>query len=75
MGVTMEGLANLLAEIESMRPTLIVHPDDEQGVREAIDKLGWDTIAPRIEVTQLARPGQVYMFRGARWPAVNLGEV
>ena len=75
MGVTMEGLANLLAEIEAMRPTLIVHPEDEAGVREAINKLGWDTVAPKIEVTQLAQPGQVYMFRGAKWPPVNLGEV
>jgi hypothetical protein len=72
MGITYEGLATLYAEMEATRPTLVVHPEDEEAVRRAAEKVDF---APKIEVSQLVEPGKVLIFRGMKWPPVSLGDV
>jgi hypothetical protein len=70
--ITPAGYAQLLAELDSLRPTIVVHPEDEVGVREAVDQSDFQA---KIEVTELAEPGQITIFRGLRWPVSDLGGV
>lgn len=70
MMVTPPGYAQLLVELDALIPRVICHPEDEDTVREAV--AATDRSA-RIEVTELAEPGKIMIFRGERWPVSDLG--
>ena len=70
--VTPPGYAQLLAELDSLRPHVVCHPEDEAAVRAAVA----ETNKPaKIEVTELAEPGNITIFRGSRHPVTDLGMV
>lgn len=64
------GYAELLAELDSLIPRVICHPIDEETVRQAVASADRNA---RIEVTELAEPGRIVVFRGTIWPVTNLG--
>lgn len=68
--VTPPGYAQLLVELDALIPRIICHPEDESAVRAAV--AATDRSA-RIEVTELAEPGNITIFRGDRWPVSDLG--
>lgn len=70
--VTPPGYAQLLAELDALIPRVICHPEDEDAVRSAV--AATDRTA-QIEVTELAVPGNIMIFRGGRWPVSDLGMV
>ena len=72
MAVTPMGYAQLLDALDSLIPRVICHPEDAEMVRQAVAASDRNA---RIEVTELAEPGQVLIFKGNRWPATDLGSV
>lgn len=72
MAVTPGGYAQLLTELDSLRPHVVCHPEDEEQVRKAVTE---SNKPAKIEVTELATPGEITIFRGSRWPVTDLGQV
>lgn len=72
MAVTPIGYAQLLVELDALIPRIICHPEDEDAVRQAVAA---SDRAAQVEVTELATPGNIMIFRGERWPVSDLGVV
>lgn len=72
MTVTPTGYAKLLIELDALTPRVICHPEDEEAVRQAVAE---SDRRAQVEVTELAEPGEVTIFRGLRYPVTDLGEV
>lgn len=72
MAVTPPGFAQLLVELNALVPRVICHPEDEEAVRLAVEA---SDQSAKVEVTELALPGQITIFRGERWPVTDLGSV
>lgn len=70
--VTAPGYAQLLAELDSLTPRVICHPEDEEAVRTAVAATDRNA---KIEVTELADPGKIMIFRGSLWPVTDMGVV
>lgn len=56
----LDELRDTLRSIQDARAVIVVHPDDEQSVRTAVNALA--LVAPRIEVAQYAQQGQALVF-------------
>ena len=72
MSVTPFGYAQLLDELDALTPRIICHPEDAEAVRQAVASSDRNA---KVEVTELAEPGQIMIFKGHRWPATDLGAV
>ena len=70
MVTTPPGYAQLLAELDALIPRVICHPEDEDTVRQAVAATDHSA---QIEVTELATPGSIMIFRGERWPVTDMG--
>lgn len=70
--ITAPGLAMLQAELDSIRPTIVVNPEDAPALLQAIEGTDFN---PKVEVSELAEPGHVTIFQGLRWPVSDFGGV
>lgn len=70
--ITPPGYAQLLDMLDSLVPRIICHPEDEDAVRQAVAASDRNA---QVEVTELAEPGHIMIFRGNRWPTSDLGAV
>jgi len=70
--ISIPGLAQLHAELDAIRPTIVVNPEDADALFYAIEVTDFN---PKVEVSELAEPGQITIFRGLRWPMSDLGGV
>jgi hypothetical protein len=62
---TIEDLADLVAEVERHRLTVVCQPDVERLLAAALDRLGFDYPLPNIVVDDNAPDGTVYVFNPA----------
>jgi hypothetical protein len=70
--MTPAGFARLREHLAAIQPTIVVNPEDAQDVYAAVREAEFKV---KIEVTELAEPGQITIFQGLRWPTTDLGGV
>jgi hypothetical protein len=70
--ITTPGLATLRSELNAIRPTIVVNPEDAPDLIREINMTDWK---PKVEVSELAEPGQITIFQGLRMPVTDLGGV
>lgn len=55
-------MRRMLDEVERARPVVVCHADDQAAVGEAVQLLGWWTLAPRVVVSRWAKAGELVVI-------------
>lgn len=73
MALSQKTLLNMVTTVRALTPVIVVHPDNEQVVREALAAAN-GLVEARVEVNALEETGALHVFQGKRFD-LDLGRV